>query len=349
MRPQPQPDAKRSLAEISFRIAGVIVLLMSFFSAWVLMDFQSFRDNPLPLPLDGVTLDVTPGMSLKAVARRLDELGVIDRKFYLLLLARYRGLDARIQAGEYRLQGSITPEQLLQRLSSGKVVQYSLTLIEGQTFEEMLQRLRDDPVLIHTLDDVPAEAVMTAIGYPGLHPEGRFLPETYYFPRGTSDREFLRRAYLAMETFLQSAWEQRDPDLPFASPYEALILASIVEKETGLAEERPQIAGVFIRRLQAGMRLQSDPTVIYGLGATFDGDIRFADLRSDTPYNTYTRGGLPPTPIAMPGRESILAVLHPQPGEALYFVGRGDGSHHFSRTLADHNRAVDQYQRKRSK
>jgi len=202
-------------------------------------------------------------------------------------------------------------------------------------------------VLQHTLVATDADTVMTALGHPDMNPEGRFLPETYYFPRGTTDVDFLRRAYADMQAFLQQVWAQRDDGLPLKSPYEALTLASIVEKETGVAAERPQIAGVFVRRLKKGMKLQTDPTVIYGMGDRYDGDIRFRDLRTDTAYNTYTRFGLPPTPIAMPGKDAILAVLHPADGKALYFVSRGDGSHHFSSTLEEHNRAVDRYQRKR--
>ncbi len=337
----------RPLAELAFRAGGLLVLALSFTAAWLLMDFQAFRQNPIDLPEAGITLEVEPGASLKSIARRLTDQGVLRHPYYLVALARYKDLDARIQAGEYRLRGSLTPEALLEQLTSGKVVQYALTLVEGQTFRAMMERVRSHPDLLHTLDDLSDEEVMAAIGYPGLHPEGRFLPETYHFPARTTDRAFLRRAYLAMEQFLQSAWEQRDEGLPLQTPYEALILASIVEKETGLAEERPRIAGVFIRRLKKGMRLQSDPTIIYGLGDQYDGDIRFRDLRNDTPYNTYTRNGLPPTPIAMPGKAAILAVLHPADGDELYFVGRGDGSHVFSSSLEEHNGAVDRYQRKR--
>ena len=198
----------------------------------------------------------------------------------------------------------------LRQLSEGKVVQHGITLIEGETFKQMMARLRLDPVLEHTLVSDQPEDVMREIGYPGLHPEGRFLPETYYFPRGTTDVDVLRRAYLDMENFLQQAWPERDEGLPFETPYEALILASIVEKETAVPEERPRIAGVFVRRLEKGMKLQTDPTVIYGMGDSYDGDIRFRDLRQDTPYNTYTRSGLTPTPIAMPGRASLQAAAH---------------------------------------
>ena len=342
-----QHKKKRGLGDMVFRLSGVVVIVLSLVSAWLLMDFKAFRQNPLPIPEKGIALLVKPGSTLKSVTADLEQQQVVEQPLYLLVLARYLDLDSRIQAGEFRLLPGITPEQLLQQLSDGKVVQHDLTLIEGETFKEMMARVSKDPVLVHTLEASDGEAVMRAIGYPDQHPEGRFMPETYHFPRGTTDVEFLRRAYLDMERFLQRSWQDRDDNLPLKSPYEALILASIVEKETGVAAERPRIAGVFVRRLNKGMKLQTDPTVIYGMGESYDGDIRFRDLRQDTPYNTYTRSGLPPTPIAMPGEDAIRAVLHPADGKELYFVAIGDGSHHFSSTLKEHNRAVDRYQRKR--
>ncbi|MCO6413277.1 MAG: endolytic transglycosylase MltG [Thiogranum sp.] len=330
-----------------FRVAGLLVVLASFAGAWLLMDFQAFRQNPLPVPENGTQLLVKPGSSLRSIAAELQQRQMLEHPTYLVVLGRYLRLDSRIQAGEYRLRAGITPGQLLQQLTDGKVVQHSITLVEGETFREMMKRISEDSVLERELVSTDAAEVMDALGYPGLHPEGRFLPETYHFPRGTSDVAFLRRAYLDMENFLHQAWLERDEGLPLDSPYEALILASIVEKETGVPEERALIASVFVQRLRKGMKLQTDPTVIYGIGDSYDGDIRYRDLRTDTPYNTYTRFGLPPTPIAMPGKEAILAVLHPAPAGALYFVSRGDGTHHFSQTLAEHNRAVDRYQRKR--
>jgi UPF0755 protein len=333
--------------DLGFRLAGALVLIASFVSAWLIMDFQAFRAEPLPVPEEGATLIVEPGDSLTRVARRLQQHDLLDKPLYLVLLGRYLGLDAHIKAGEFKLPAGVSPEQLLQQLDQGQVVQHNLTLIEGETFKEMMKRVSADKVLKHTLSSEDGAEVMAVLGYPGLNPEGRFLPETYYFPRGTADVDFLRRAYQGMEAFLQQAWTGRDAELPLESPYEALILASIVEKETGIAAERPRIAGVFIRRLKKGMKLQTDPTVIYGMGDSYQGDIRFRDLRTDTAYNTYTRVGLPPTPIAMPGKDAILAVLHPADGEELFFVARGDGSHHFSSTLEQHNRAVDKFQRKR--
>jgi len=330
-----------------FRFLGVLVVVASFVGGWLIMDFQAFRVNPLDLPEEGSTLVVEPGAHLKRIAHDLQQQGIIHKPLYLVLLGRYLGLDAHLKAGEFRLSAGTTPEGLLEQLSSGQVIQHTLTLIEGETFKDMMRRVQASDTLLHTLPDSSAGTVMDALGHPGTDPEGRFLPETYAFPRGTTDVGFLQRAWQDMDSFLQQAWEGRGKDLPLQSPYEALILASIVEKETGVAAERAQIAGVFIRRLQKGMKLQTDPTVIYGMGENYDGDIRFRDLRTDTPYNTYTRFGLPPTPIAMPGKDAIRAVLHPADGDALYFVSRGDGSHHFSATLDEHNRAVDRYQRKR--
>ncbi len=343
-------DLERKPARVGgivYRIFGFLLLVLSFAAAWLIMDFQSFRHNPVSIPAQGTTLFVTQGSSLNSIAARLAQQGIVDHPRYLVWMGRYLKLDAKLKAGEFDLQPGSTPEQLLHQLTDGKVVQYSLALIEGQTFAEMLQRIEQSELLQHTLEDTGSDAVMTAIGYPGLQPEGRFLPETYHFPRGFSDEEFLRRAYIDMDRFLQNAWSERETDLPLKSPYEALILASIVEKETGLASERPRIAGVFIQRLRKGMRLQTDPTVIYGMGDAYDGDIRFRDLKKDTPYNTYTRKGLPPTPIAMPGKDAILAVMHPTEGKELYFVARGDGSHHFSATLREHENMVDRYIRKR--
>jgi UPF0755 protein len=260
-----------------------------------------------------------------------------------------RELDAArsLKTGEYTLLRGMTPRSLLDLVTDGHVIQYSLTVIEGQTFREMLDRIASHAVIEHTLEGLDDEEIMARLGHPGIHPEGRFLPDTYNFPRSTTDLAFLQRAYNAMIDQLQLAWEERQEGLPFKSAEEALILASIVEKETGRAEERPVIAGVFVRRLQKGMKLQTDPTVIYGMGASFDGNIRLRDLRKDTPYNTYTRSGLPPTPIALPGVDAIHAVLHPAAGNSLYFVAMGEGRHYFSSTLKQHNLAVDKFQKKK--
>ena len=242
---------------------------------------------------------------------------------------------------------SLKPDDLLALLVSGKSVGYSLTLVEGWNIRQVRAAVAGHEALKQTLEGVDDVQLMELLGLPGEHPEGRFFPDTYRFTRGMRDLDFLRRAQRKMDRELAAAWAEKSEDAPLKSPYEALILASIVEKETGQADERPRIAGVFARRLRKGMKLQTDPTVIYGMGERFDGNIRRRDLREDTPYNTYVHAGLPPTPIAMPGREALLAAVNPAPGKAIYFVAKGDGSHAFSATLAEHNAAVRKYQLKR--
>jgi UPF0755 protein len=228
------------------------------------------------------------------------------------------------------------------------VIQYALTVIEGWTFRQMLEAVRAHEAIRRTLDGLDDAGIMARLGRPGEHPEGRFYPDTYHFPRGTTDAEFLTRAHRKMQAAVEEAWGRRAAGLPYASPYEALVLASIVEKESGVAAERDQIAGVFVRRLRKGMKLQADPTVIYGLGTEFDGNLRRRDLEADNPYNTYTRTGLPPTPISLPGGGALRAAVAPAEGTALYFVAKGDGTHHFSATLDEHQRAVTRFQLRRS-
>lgn len=287
---------------------------------------------------------VEPGTNIARIARDLSGRRILDRPVYLVWHARMSGKSASIKAGEYALSPGMTAVEMLDLFVSGRVVQRSFTIVEGWTFQQLFDAIRNSPHLGNTLKDRSAASVMSQIGHPEEHPEGRFLPNTYHFPKGTTDREFLARAYDTMAKYLQDAWNARDLGLPLASPYEALILASIVEKETAVEAERTRVAGVFLKRLGKGMRLQTDPTVIYGLGAAFDGNLRRRDLRTDTPYNTYTRKGLPPTPIANPGSASIDAVLHPNIDGSLYFVAIGDGSHHFSTTYEEHAKAVLKYQ-----
>jgi UPF0755 protein len=310
----------------------------------LLGQYRDFKRAPLNIAESGLIYEIASGTSLKQLAFDLQRRGITAHPRYLIWLGRELDLAHRLQAGEYRITPGMTPESLLRKLAGGEVIQHAITLIEGQTFREVLALVESKDDIVHTLDGVSVEEVMTRLGHEGENPEGRFLPDTYYFPQGTTDLAFLARAYNAMERHLAEAWAARDEGLPLNTPYEALTLASIVEKETGVAEERPVIAGVFIRRLQKGMRLQTDPTVIYGLGDRFDGNLHASDLRSDTPYNTYTRDGLPPTPIAMPGTASIHAVLHPDKGDALFFVANGNGGHYFSRTLKEHELAVKKFQ-----
>ncbi len=337
------------MSKLLYRLLALIILTGAVGGGWLWHDYRQFLQNPMTdQPL---TYELEPGANLTRVARDLARRGLLDKPRYWLLHARLEGNADHIGAGEYEIRAGTTPAQFYRQLVEGKVVQHALTIVEGWTFRQMMAALNAQPQIRHTLGGASDAQIMAAIGHPGEHPEGRFLPDTWHFPRGMSDVDFLRRAYDAMQDYLMQEWQGRATGLPLKTPYEALILASIVEKETGLASERAAIAGVFIRRLQKRIRLQTDPTVIYGMGERYHGNIRRGDLQRDTPYNTYRRHGLPPTPIALPGRAAIHAALHPAPGEALYFVARGDGSHHFSATLAEHNRAVIKYQlkgRKRS-
>ncbi len=333
------------MRELLFKLAGLTLLVASFAVGWQWMRYQGFSETPLTIDESGYELLITPGTPMARVAAGLRADGVIDDERLLVWMARLRGVGSKIKAGEYLLEPGLTPPQLLELLVAGKVVQYTLTVIEGWTFHQMLAALAANPHIDHTLDGLDDAAVMARLGYPGEHPEGRFLPETYHFPQGLSDVDFLRRAYAAMADLLEREWASRAEGLPISDPYEALILASIIEKETGVPDERPQIAGVFVRRLQKRMRLQTDPTIIYGLGDAYDGNLRRRHLvADDNPYNTYRISGLPPTPIALPSAEALRAALHPADGKALYFVARGDGSHAFSDTLEQHNKAVIRYQ-----
>jgi UPF0755 protein len=287
-----------------------------------------------------------PGSSLAAVSRELAQRQILRLPQVLTFFGRLRGDATKIQAGEYLLTPGLTGLNVLDRLVAGQVYLHQVTVIEGWRFNDLIQVLREHPAVTTTA--LEPDAIMAALGASGVHPEGQFAPDTYRFPRGTSDLAILEQAYLAMQAQLETVWGDRSPVAAVDTPYEALILASIVEKETALASERRQISGVFSRRLQRGMRLQTDPTVIYGLGEDFDGNLRRADLNRDTPYNTYTRSGLPPTPIALPSLDALRAAVNPDEGSALYFVATGsaDGSHAFSVTLDEHNRAVAEYLRR---
>lgn len=287
---------------------------------------------------------VKPGTGVSALATELHRRGTMLESRSFVLLGRITVPRREFKAGEYRFRDGISARELLAQVAAGRVAEYPLRLVEGWTFQQVLQNLTRAPHLTQTLKGMSYSTIMARVGAPGLHPEGRFYPDTYFYSKGNSDFMILQRAYDRMRARLRQEWENRDADLPLKSPEEALILASIVEKETGRTEERRLIAGVFINRLKKNIRLQTDPTVIYGLGAKFDGNLRKRDLLSDTPYNTYTRRGLPPTPIAMPSGDSLYAVLHPERTRALYFVSRGDGTHVFSDTLEEHDRAVTQYQ-----
>jgi UPF0755 protein len=302
---------------------------------------------PLELRAETAEVSIEPGSSAREVARAWTDAGVLTSPRLLYEWFRWSGEARRIRAGTYVITRGTTPRQLLDKLVRGDEVLVSVRLIEGWTFRQVRAELARAESLRPASAGMSDTQVMEAIGAAGVVPEGNFFPDTYAYARGVSDLAVLRRSYQVMQRQIEAAWAQRDADTPLASPQEALILASIVEKETGRPEDRSLVAGVFVNRLRKGMLLQTDPAVIYGLGEAFDGNLRKRDLQTDGPYNTYTRPGLPPTPIAMPGRASLLAAVKPQPTKALYFVARGDGTSQFSETLAEHNRAVDRFQRGR--
>jgi UPF0755 protein len=324
----------------------LLAVLAAVVAGWY--DFERFARTPLAVGPQRQTLDVERGSNLRGIVAQLRarDFTHAPSLYWRALAERMRVAD-RLHAGEYALDPGTTPGQLLDAMAAGRVLQRDFTIVDGWTFRQLRDALATVPTLRHDgalLDDAE---VMRRIGASGEMPEGRFLPETYAYVKGDSDLDILKRSHAAMVRTLAESWPARAKDLPLASPYDALILASIVEKETGRAAERPQIAGVFVRRLENHMLLQTDPAVIYGMGQAYAGNIRRSDLVADTPYNTYLHAGLPPTPIALPGRPAIEAALHPASGKALYFVARGDGSHVFASSLAEHNRNVACFQLKR--
>jgi UPF0755 protein len=318
---------------------GVLVVAGGF--AW----FQQYLQEPLRVGEKAYVIDIASGTPLQGAARQLAAEGILRHPQLFAWYGRISGEEGRIKAGEYEIAGGTSPRTLLHQLVEGRVKLHSLTLVEGWSLRDLLRAVHAHPAIRQTLDTAGEAELAAALNLPNEHPEGWFFPDTYHFARGTTDREILLRAHDLMKVRLTEGWEGRARDVAVKTPYEALILASIIEKETALARERPQISGVFSRRLQRGMKLQTDPTVIYGLGDAFDGNLTRRHLQRDTPYNTYTRTGLPPTPIGLPGEGSLLAALHPAPGDALYFVASGaeDGSHTFSATLKEHNAAVRRY------
>ncbi len=320
-------------------IAAVLTLVAAGAFAW------HWLRQPLPLPATPYGFEVRPGATLSAVARQLKDAGVLEYPIAMIALGRVEGVDRTIKAGSYEVEAGTTLPQLLAHLTQGDVTQSSLTIIEGTTFAELKDALAGTPEVVHSVTVLTDAELLAKLGISETSAEGLFFPDTYFFATGSTDAALLKRARRALAERLDAGWQKRAADLPFATPYEALILASIVEKETGRASDRPTIASVFVNRLKRGMRLQTDPTVIYGLGASFDGNLRKRDLEADTPYNTYTRDGLPPTPIALPSQASLDAVLNPPPTPYLYFVSRGDGTSEFSANIADHNRAVSKYQK----
>ncbi len=328
-------------------LALVLGCLLLAYSA--VLGIRGWLDAPLNLR-EAVVMEIPEGGNLTRFVSSLHDRGVLMHPFVLRLQARLDGVANRVRAGEYQLDPGLTARQLLAKLISGEVVQYAITVVEGTTTAAMLDILRVQPKLQKTLRPGASSSLIQELSLQAPvagSPEGLFFPDTYHFHLGMSDRDLLLLAHRRMHEILEAEWAMRAPDLPYRNSYEALIMASLIERETGRGEERPAIAGVFVRRLQAGMLLQTDPSVIYGLGQEFDGNLTRAHLRQPGPYNTYINSGLPPTPIALPGRAAIHAALHPASGDALYFVARGDGSHQFSAPLDAHNRAVRQFQRGR--
>jgi len=319
---------------------GWLVLLIAG-GAWI----AQYLTTVAPLPTTPFEFNVKSGTTMKGVAQQLSREGIVAQPLVFTWVARLSGKGTALKAGNYVLDTALTPLALLQKITQGDVTQSEVIFIEGWSFQQMRQALDRAPGLRHETQNLRADEIMAALGFPNQHPEGRFFPDTYFFSSGMSDLALLARAHKLMQAQLDNAWRERAPNLPYTTPDEVLVMASIVEKETGQASERPMIAGVFIHRLRIGMLLQTDPTVIYGLGESFDGNLRRRDLLADTPYNTYTRAGLPPSPIAMPGLGALQAAVHPAETKALYFVARGNGLHQFSTTLAQHNDAVNRYQR----
>ncbi|MEO5565080.1 MAG: endolytic transglycosylase MltG [Luteimonas sp.] len=329
------------------RTLFVLTALIAGALAWFAYGrYSGFVDAPIAGVETDASLILQRGDSFATMLTKLHATGAHgDHDVEWRVLARQMGAAGHLQVGEYALPVGTTPRQLLQRMRDGKVVSHRFTIVEGWNLRELRAALAKAKPLVQDVPSLDDAALVAKLGHPGMHAEGRFLPETYLYTRGDSDLDLLRRAWADMDTALDAAWKSRVPDLPLQSRDDALVLASIIEKETGVAGERAEIAGVFVRRLKLGMRLQTDPTVIYGIGERYDGNIRKADLLADTAYNTYTRTGLPPTPIAMPGVAALHAATHPAPGDALFFVAIGDGSgrHVFTRSLGDHQSAVRDY------
>ena len=324
-------------------IAFTLLMVMALLSIWGGMNYQVLVKKPV---IHQDTLfEVKKGQGLDTVIASLQAQHIPINRFWFKLFAYKGNIDRHLKAGEYLFSKGASSADILNLFAKGKTRQYSITFPEGWSFKQIFNAMKDNPNLQHTLTDVELKDVMLQIGSDKSHPEGLFFPDTYFFEKNTSDLELLKIAHDKMQRVLAEEWQNRDQKIPLQNPYQALILASIVEKETAAVEERKQIAGVFTRRLIKGMLLQTDPTVIYGMGDAYHGDIKSKDLREPTPYNTYVIEGLPPTPIAMPGKQAINAALHPEEGDALFFVARGNGHHAFSATLAEHEKYVDQYQK----
>jgi UPF0755 protein len=332
---------------VAFKIIAGVLLALIIVSGWAWRDFKSALITPAVVGKP-VVIEINKGDSFNQITDKLLARNVDVNPLWFKVFAVSEDAVKKLKTGEYELASGLTLPEILAVFVQGKTKQYAITFPEGWSFKEILLEIKNNPNLEHALQQVDFNALMVQLGADVKQPEGLFFPDTYFFEKHTTDVALLKRAYDKMQLVLKQEWQDKAEALPFTTPYEALILASIVEKETAVITERPLIAGVFIRRLQTGMLLQTDPTVIYGMGDSYQGDIAYKDLKAATPYNTYVIKGLPPTPIAMPGRDAIYAVLHPHNSNSLYFVARGDGTHQFSATLKDHNLAVDNFQRKKN-
>lgn len=326
-----------TLRRLLFLMTLITILLIGWF-------YLHVHSNITP-PTTPYELSIRPGSTLKQISQKLADADVIPTKWTFIILARYLNQESAIKAGDYQLTGNLSQVALLKYLTTGDAKQNEITVIEGWTFAQLRKTLNEHPAIKNTIIGLSDYEILQRIGASETATEGLFFPDTYYFIKGDSDIDILQRAYRNMQNHLQTSWLSRREFLPLATPYEALILASIIEKETAIESDRAEIAGVFINRLRKGMRLQTDPTIIYGLGEQFDGNLRKQDLLADQAYNTYTRSGLPPTPIALPSLASIRAALNPAETDALYFVAKGNGESQFSTNLTDHNKAVNQYQK----
>ncbi len=326
---------------------GLVVFVLAGIGIWAWLDYQHEINKPLITTSDPVTIEIVKGDSFARITGLLLARQLPLNALWFKVLAVQKGVFKQLKTGEYELTPGLTMQGVLALLVSGKTKHYAITFPEGWCFRQIWQEIEQDPHLEHTLNASDTDALMLKLGATTRHPEGLFFPDTYFFEKHTTDVALLQRAYAKMQAVIDQEWRNKAEQLPYKTPYEALIMASIIEKETAAKSERALIAGVFVRRLQLGMRLQTDPTVIYGIGKDYQGDISYQDLKTPTPYNTYVIDGLPPTPIAMPGQEAIKAALHPDQSENLYFVAQGDGTHVFSATLKAHNQAVNEFQRKK--
>ncbi len=328
------------------KITAVLFLIISIVSMVLWLEYEQVLTDPV-ISGKSKLIEIKKGDSFNKITDKLIQQNIAIKPLWFKLIAYQKKVSNKLKTGEYELQAGLTMPDILSKLVEGKSLQYSITFPEGWSFKQILQEIKNNPHIKHTLERNDYKSIMMKLSSDYEHPEGVFFPDTYFFEKNATDLSLLQKSHMKMLSVLNTEWEKREKGLPLENAYQALILASIVEKETGAAEEREKIAGVFTRRLETGMLLQTDPTVIYGMGDEYKGNIRYKDLRKPTPYNTYVIKGLPPTPIAMPGKEAIYAALHPAKGNSVYFVAKGNGTHIFSETLREHNNAVNKYQRKK--